>query len=189
MQVGRNVLLAFALAVAGIAHATPKVGEAPPDDIGKTPDGEEIRISDLRGKVVVVGFWASWCGYCRKQFPVLNYLQEQVGPEHLRVVVINYKEDSQTYRAVRRQLRAAKVTWTHDRNGAISDAFGVSSVPQLFLIDRAGELAHVRRGYSEESMPQLIEQVNALLAEPVPAPLPAPAVPEAASEDAAGAQQ
>lgn len=169
MDVRKIVVMVFAWALIGVAQATPVEGEAPPDYLGKTPEGTEIRVSEHQGKVMVVGFWASWCGYCRKQFPVLNYLQDKVGPENLRVVVINFKEDAQTYRNVRRSLRDAKVTWTHDRDGKISEAYGVTSVPQLFLIDRTGELAYKRVGYSEASLPDLMNQVNELLAEPVPA--------------------
>ena len=146
----------------------PDIGEVPPDWLGKTPGGEEIRVSDHRGKVLVISFWASWCPYCRKQFPVLDYLQKQVGPDQLRVVVVNFKEDAQTYRAVLRQLRESTVTWTHDRKGDISDAYGVTAVPRMFVIDKAGEVAHLRNGYSEQSLPELFAAINELLAEPAP---------------------
>lgn len=157
--------------------APPQIGEVPPDWLGKTPRGEEIRVSDHRGKVVVVSFWASWCPYCRKQFPVLDYLQKQAGPERIRVVVVNFKEDAQTYRGVIRKLRESTVTWTHDRKGDISDAYAVSAVPRLFVIDKAGKLAHVRNGYSEESLPDLFAAINAFLA--APSPDEAPVLPDA----------
>lgn len=160
-------LAACAMAVA--AQAAPKAGDVPPDLLGKTPKGEEIRISDHRGKVMVVSFWASWCGYCRKLFPTLDGLQRQVDPSQMRVVVVNFKEDVPTYRAVLRQVRESAVTWTHDRSGDVSDAYGVQAVPRMFLVDKAGRVAHVRAGYSEESLPSLVEDLNALLAEPGPA--------------------
>ncbi|WP_167284848.1 TlpA family protein disulfide reductase [Marilutibacter alkalisoli] len=158
-------LLACMAAVTAHA-ASPKAGEVPPDLLGKTPKGEEIRISDHRGKVMVVSFWASWCPQCRRKFPVLDYLQEQVDPEQLRVVVVNFKEDASTYRAVRRQARKSKVTWTHDRNGAVSDAYGVNAVPHTFIIDKTGKVAKVHLGYSERSVPGLIATLNELLAAP-----------------------
>ena len=182
MMMRKIMVMLLACGLLGVAQATPVEGEAPPDFLGKTPEGVEIRVSEHHGKVLVVGFWASWCGYCRKQFPVLNYLQEEVGTDDLRVVVINFKEDAHTYRNVRRQLRASKVTWTHDRDGKISEAYDVSSVPQLFLIDRNGELAYKRSGYSEKSLPQLFDDVNELLAEPVPVATPVEP-PEAVATD------
>lgn len=152
-------------AAAATAQAAPELGEAPPDYLGKTPDGEEVRVSDRRGKVVMVSFWASWCGYCRSQFSVLDTFQQKVGRDRLEVIVVNWKEPVRDYRAVVRKLRQSPVTWTHDPDGAISEAYGVKAVPRLFVIDKYGELALVRNGYSDKQLPELIDTVNELLAE------------------------
>lgn len=166
--VARWMTLVVACVLAMAAQASPEIGDVPPDLLGKTPDGEEIRISDHRGKVVVVSFWASWCPHCRKQFPALDYLQKQVDPSRMRVVVVNFKEDTSTYRAVRRQARDSVVTWTHDRSGEVSDAYGVNSVPHTFVIDKAGLVANVRNGYSDQSLEEMAAVLNELLAEPAP---------------------
>ncbi|WP_187775836.1 TlpA family protein disulfide reductase [Luteimonas suaedae] len=150
--------------LAASAHAAPAIGEEPPDLLGKTPQGEEVRISDRLGKVVVVSFWASWCGYCCKQLPVLEALQQAAGHERMDVVVVNFKESPRTYRTLLRQLRKLTVTMTHDRDGAISDAFGVQAVPRLFMIDRAGRLAYTHNGYSESSIQEIAEAADRLLA-------------------------
>ncbi len=165
------MLIALTVAVfvlSGIAHALPEYGEAPPDLLGTTSKGEEIRISDHRGKVVIVSFWASWCGYCRKYFPILDYVQNAAGTDRLRVVVVNFKESTSAYRKVVRQLRKSSVTWTHDKSGALSDTYGVKSVPHIFLIDKEGVLAYVHRGYSEEGAQMFLEEVDELLNEPAP---------------------
>lgn len=161
-----------------------EVGGVPPDDLGKTPEGEHVRISDHRGKVLVVSFWASWCPYCRKQFPALDFLQQQVDPSRLRVVVVNFEEDARTYRAVRRHARDAKVTWTHDRSGAIAGTYGVNSVPHTFIVDKAGRIADIRNGYSEDSFAEWVDLLNELLAEPAPAEADAAAAAHAAAGDA-----
>ncbi|MHC9084308.1 TlpA family protein disulfide reductase [Luteimonas sp. RIT-PG2_3] len=165
----RPALLAILLfAIAGMAHAEPEIGDAPPDLLGTSSQGEEVRVSALRGNVVIVSFWASWCGYCRKLLPVLENFQQQVGRHSLDVVVVNFQEPLRTYRALRRGFKDLSVTLTHDADGAISDAYGVTAVPVVYIIDRAGELAYVHRGYSEASLPRLIEVVNEMLAEPRP---------------------
>lgn len=165
----RQAAVLLALCLAGLAQAQPAVGERPPVDlIGTTPEGERIHVAEHRGKVLVVSFWASWCGYCRKQFALLDHVQQAVGPERLRVVVVNFKESAADYRRVRRTLRTSPVTWTHDGDGALSEAFGVDSVPHMFVFDKAGELAAVRRGYSEEGSAGTIALLNELLAEPAP---------------------
>ncbi|WP_337243419.1 TlpA disulfide reductase family protein [Luteimonas sp. gir] len=150
----------------------PAIGQPPPDVIGLMPDGATYRISEQRGKVVVMAFWASWCGYCRKYTPVLEGLQRQVGKDQLDVVLVNFKEDARTYRTLRRQLKDLTVTWTHDHDGAISVAYGVSSVPYVFIIDRDGNTADIMRGYSEGSIPRLVNRLNGLLADHGPADAP-----------------
>ena len=152
-------------AAAVTTQAAPSLGEAPPDYLGVTPQGQEVRISDRRGKVVMVSFWASWCGYCRRQFPVLDAFQQVYPPERLEVIVVNYKEPVRDYRAAVRQARKSPVMWTHDADGAIAGAFGVSSVPQLFIVDRRGNRANVQRGYAEGSPARLERIVKELLAD------------------------
>lgn len=177
--------LLLALCLAGLVQAQPVIGEPSPVDlIGTTPEGEEVRVGEHRGKVLVVSFWASWCGYCRKQFALLDHVQQAVGPERLRVVVVNYQEPASDYRRVRRALRASPVTWTHDRDGALSEAFGVESVPHMFVFDKAGELAAVRRGYSEDGAAGTIELLNELLSEPGPVPRGSMDEPGGVAEDA-----
>lgn len=159
----------LALCLAGLAQAQPVVGEPPPVDlIGTTPEGEQIHVGGHRGKVLVVSFWASWCGYCRSQFALLDHVQKAVGQERLRVVVVNFKEPPSDYRRIRRALRDSPVTWTHDRDGALSDVFGVESVPHMFVFDKAGRLAAIRRGYSPDGAEATIGLLNELLAEPDP---------------------
>ena len=164
------VALPLLLFFAGAAQALPKVGDpSPADFLGTTPEGEEIRISEHRGKVVVVSFWASWCGYCRKQFPFLDFVQAQVGSDDLRVVVVNFQEPVHDYRRVRRAARKSPVTWTHDRSGELSEAFGIASVPYMFIFDRSGTLAGIRRGYSEEGVETTARMINEALNRPLPA--------------------
>ena len=162
-------LAALACVAVGVAAAVgPDVGEVPPDYLGRTPDGQEVRLSERRGKVVMVSFWASWCGYCRRQFPVLDTFQRKVGPDRLEVILVNFQESARDYRAVRRQLKGSPVTWTHDADGEISDLFGVKAVPRLFLIDKHGEVALLYSGWGGDELPELVDAVNELLAEPGP---------------------
>lgn len=157
-------LAALALMAAGMAQATPGVGQVAPDWLGKTPQGEDVRISDRRGKVVVVSFWASWCGFCRSQLPVLEALQQAVGREHLEVVVVNYQEPPRTYRELVRKFRGLTVTLTHDRDGAISQAYGVTAVPRIVMVDKAGRVGWTHSGHSEAAIPKIEAAVNRLLA-------------------------
>ena len=160
---GRLCLL---LASTGLAHAGTAIGDVPPDSLGRTPNGDEVRVSDQRGKVVVVTFWASWCGYCRRELPVLAGLQEAAGKSRMTVVAINYKDDRKVYRALVRGLKDVQLTMTHDANGAIGKAYDVDGIPRLLMIDREGKVAHVSVGYGTDSLDEIVGAANKLLAQP-----------------------
>jgi thiol-disulfide isomerase/thioredoxin len=182
MTKGFIVVMALIFAVgAASVQAAPVAGEAPPDLLGRNPQGQEVRISDHRGKVVVVTFWASWCGYCLKEMPVLEGLQRAVGRERMEVVAVNLKEHPRTYRAILRQLKDVGLTMTHDRDGAIAEAYGVEAVPRLFMVDKAGRLAYVHSGYSEAALPKIVDAANALLRAPAPSATVGPVDPTTAA--------
>ncbi len=156
------------------ASAKLDVGVVPPDVLGKTPEREEIRISQFRGTVVVVTFWASWCGPCRRELPVLDRLQKAAGTR-AKVIAVNVKDSPEDYRIMRRQMKDAALTFTYDKNGSISEGFAVTSYPNLYVIDQAGKIAAVHIGYNEDSLGELVDDINKLLAAPQVAAAAAPA--------------
>lgn len=157
-------LLAFsAMTQAADLPARPKPGDVPPDMLGKDTDGVLRTVSGHRGKVLIVTFWASWCGPCRKELPVLAKVQAAVGREHLEVVAVNFKEDRRTFNEVRKLNRDFDLTYVHDAKGTTSDSYGVNSLPNMFIIDADGRVAHVHHGYSEAVFQKFIEEMLALL--------------------------
>lgn len=98
------LLAMLAAPVASAAPAGPAIGDAPPVALlGKDRAGQVVDLGQLRGKVVVVTFWASWCGYCLKELPQLDLLQKHAGDRLLRVVAVNVKDGNDDYRAMMRQ--------------------------------------------------------------------------------------
>ncbi len=165
----KGFLTAVLILVATAAQAQIKTGEAPPDALGKTRDGVEVRVSDHRGKVVVISFWASWCGYCLKELPALEGIQNAAGSAQLQVVAVNFKEDPAVYRRLASRLKGAQMTLTHDRSGRIGDGYGLRGLPFLVIVGRDGRVAHTHAGYGEQTLDRIIEEINDLLAEPAPA--------------------
>ncbi|HEY0198807.1 MAG TPA: TlpA disulfide reductase family protein [Rhodanobacter sp.] len=156
------------------AQAEIKPGDIPPDDLGKTRDGQAISVSSLHGKVVVVSFWATWCGYCMKEMPVLANLQALATQKNLslQVVSVDSKEDRKIFinaaRVLHPRLPALLLTW--DRDGRIGDPYGASKgIPVMVMLHRDGTVAHVHVGYGENMLDELVAEINALLAEPAPA--------------------
>ncbi len=160
-----GVLLLCLSAVAASAAETkqPRAGEMPPDALGNDRQGNALTVSQYRGKVLIVTFWASWCGPCRKELPILDHLQKVVGRDHLEVVAINLKEPRQDFLSVLRANRDLEVTWVHDARGKAGERYGVSVLPNMFVIDRDGRIAHVHRGYSEEMLVDFSQEILALL--------------------------
>jgi thiol-disulfide isomerase/thioredoxin len=156
-------LLAAMLVMAAEPARQPAVGELPPDALGRDRDGTEHTVSMHRGKVVIVTFWASWCGPCRRELPVLGRFQRVVGKDHLEIIAINVKEPKSDYNAVVRANKDIALTWVHDASGATSASYGVQTLPNMFVIDREGRVAHVHRGYSEEQIKVFVKEIAALL--------------------------
>ena len=154
------------LLAAGQASAI-SPGDVPPDDLGLDSHGHQVHLSDQRGKVVVISFWASWCGYCRKELPVLAGLQEAAGKDRIEVIAINTMDDRDVYVSLRRKLKDIQLTMTRDASGSVGEAYGIHTIPHLFIIDRQGRIAAEHSGYGEESLQAIVDEVNHQLGAPV----------------------
>ena len=170
MNTGYVLAAWLALAALLPAHAQPPArGDLPPPILGKDRAGEVVDLAQLRGKVVIVTFWASWCGPCLKELPVLGGFQNVVGRDALEVVAVNFKEPRQAFTHIVRRNPHIDLTWVHDARGSVSDRYGVKSLPHMFILDHDSKVAFVHVGYSEQSLPQIIDQVLSLLPDDVKA--------------------
>ncbi|MBW8366693.1 MAG: TlpA family protein disulfide reductase [Arenimonas sp.] len=159
------LLMLPALASAQPAKATapqPQVGEIPPDSLGTDRQGQPVSISQHRGKVVIVTFWASWCGPCRKELPMLGQVQKTVGRDYMEVIAVNLNESPRLFNSVVKENPGVDLTWVRDR-GKVGKLYGVRALPNMFIIDRDGRIAHTHLGYSEKVFKQLIDEILALL--------------------------
>ncbi len=157
--------LCLSLLLSPGAGAKLEVGVTPPDLLGKTPKKEEIRISQFKGSVVVVTFWASWCGPCRRELPVLDALQKAAG-DKVRIIAVNVEDTPEDYRIMRKQMKDSALTFTHDRRGTIAQGFAVKSYPNLYVIDQAGTISAVHIGFDDNSLLEIVDDINKLLMSP-----------------------
>jgi thiol-disulfide isomerase/thioredoxin len=153
--------------------AYPAVGTAAPDFTAYSyVTGEKTRLGDQHGKVVILTFWATWCGPCREELPNLEGIQEKVGKDQLVVLAVNYRDSDETISYLKKSAKKAewKITMLLDPSGGIAGKYGIDSIPHLFLIGRDGNIAAAHSGFGDGSIDAMLPEINAALAgKPVPA--------------------
>lgn len=148
----------------GAASAVPS-GQPAPDCALVLSDQDPAMLSALRGQVVYLDFWASWCGPCALSFPFMNNLEAAYRARGLRVVAVNMDErgeDAQRFL----QRRPANFAVAEGDNTPCARAFGVPGMPATYLIDRNGIVRHTHSGFRRGDAERLRAEVETLLAEP-----------------------
>lgn len=157
------LVLAVILVVAGRAILAPgarvgvTVGDTAPPLIGTTLDGRTVSLADLRGKPVVVTFWASWCVPCRDEFPIFR--DAEARHPDLVILGVVFSDDAGAARAFASDM---KVDWTSltDPTGAMASAYLVAFPPQSYFIDRTGVVRS--RQFGEVTAPDFERQFAAI---------------------------
>lgn len=148
---------------AGPERAGTLVADSPaPDFTVKDTTGHDVTLSKLRGKVVLLDFWATWCGPCRAAVPHLQALHMKHVKAGLRVVGMNNQEELET---VREYEEKARISYTSclDPDGAVARAYGVRGLPTLVVVDKAGRVVWRGSGFSPQSAAQLNAAVEEAL--------------------------
>lgn len=140
-----------------------QVGDVPQSELVADQRGAEVRLADLRGRVVLLSFWATWCPPCLKELPVLEKMQRAVPESELKVIAISIDRNRRDFSQAMARADELQMAVLHDRRGRLSKMFGVTAVPHLFLIDHEGRIAQMHRGYTEDKLDQYIDEVNGLL--------------------------
>lgn len=162
LAIGLLTSLAWASKTAG-----PAVGSVAPDFTAYSfVTGDRTRLSEQRGKVVILTFWATWCAPCREELPNLEGIQEQVGTDKLVVLAMSFKDSDETMRYLKKNAKQSgwKLTMLMDPNGDIADKYGIHSIPHMLLIGRDGNIAAIHSGFGDGSLNSLVPEINALLA-------------------------
>jgi len=137
---------------------SPLIGKPAPALAATTLDGATFDLAAQRGKPVLVNFWASWCGPCREEFPLLEDAAARHAAEGLVVVGSLYKDDPEPARAFVAEQGATWPTVT-DPDRAIGQAWKVLAPPQTFFVDREGVIREVQVGQIRDA-----EELDRLLA-------------------------
>ena len=143
MKTTRLILAALA-AVSLMSSAAPvAVGQKMPALGGLLPGA---KVPDTAGKVVLIDFWASWCGPCKASFPALNRLHSKYQSKGLVIVGIGVDDDQAKFKAFSSKM-GATFPLIHDSGHKAAGFFGPSSMPSSYLIDRKGVIRHIHNGF------------------------------------------
>lgn len=141
----------------GHAHDKLKVGDMPPPKLGHS-----VKLSDYRGKIVIISFWASWCAPCRKELGMLAKLQQVATRDKLVIFAVNWQQDIDTFWKIQRALKNVDLTLLSDSSGYIGSQYDVDAIPHMVILGRNGRIAAIHVGYGESEIPQLVQEINSL---------------------------
>jgi peroxiredoxin len=171
--VWRKLLSGMALAGAAgllLLFASPTYRQGGPSLIGSeaknfsfTLDGRSTRLSDLRGKVVVLNFWATWCPPCVEEMPALNRLHKQISARGGLVLGISVDDNAQAYEQFLREHQIEFPTY-RDPAKEISSAYGTFMYPETYIIDPHGRIARKVIGPREWDREEMVRMIRDLAA-------------------------
>lgn len=157
------MLTASLLVTAGLAPLAAMDDPAPNVEL-RGPKGQRQRLTDFRGKIVLLKLWASWCPDCQVMFPELDRLSREFRSRGVEVIAVNvdeHRKDADAFlKTQQHQLRVM-----FDPRGRVADAFGAVGVPSSYLIDARGKIRYAHEGWDKTADATYRHEIMTLLAE------------------------
>jgi peroxiredoxin len=156
-------ILFASLLLFGTANSANIQGKAPNFTL-KSNTGKNIKLSELRGQVVLLNFWASWCGPCRQEMPLLEKLQQRYSALGFTVLGVNVEEDSSKAKSLLKDIPVS-FPILFDTQNTVSEQYKVSAMPSTVMIDRNGNMRYLHKGYKPGDEAQYKKWVKQLIKE------------------------
>ena len=157
-------LISLAIVFASSAFASTELKGAAPDFTLKSLKGSNVKLSELRGDVVMINFWASWCGPCRQEMPILNDLYLKYRDMGFTLLGVNVEENSSKAANMIRELKVVFPV-LFDTDNTVSKMYKVEAMPSTIIVDRDGNMRYLHRGYLPGYEDEYQRQVRELMAE------------------------
>jgi thiol-disulfide isomerase/thioredoxin len=161
-RIFRGVILAGVLATS-LSLAGDGSGPAPDFNLGAR-GGKNLALSELKGQVVMINFWATWCGPCRQEMPLLEQMYKKYRPMGFTLLGVNVEPDPS---GAEDWLKETPVSFPilFDRENRVSKLYNVSGMPSSVLIDRKGNVRYLHRGYKAGDENTYLNHIRALVKE------------------------
>ncbi|WP_317929991.1 TlpA disulfide reductase family protein [Halioxenophilus sp. WMMB6] len=159
-----SIALATCLFAAAPTFASVEIKGTAPDFTLKTKGGENFRLAEHRGEVLFINFWASWCGPCRQEMPILDELHQRYEGAGFKVIGITIDEDTSEADALLKKIPVSFPV-LYDAQSQVSRLFDVDAMPTSVLIDRSGKMRFLHRGYKPGFEDDYRAQIRELIRE------------------------
>ena len=156
--VGLGLMLAAGFFTMG-ASADPA-----PDFTLQSSTGENVRLAEQRGQVVMLNFWASWCGPCRKEMPLLDEMSKRYSAAGFVLYGVNVEEDNTDAKKLIKEL-GVTFPILYDTESKASSLYNVDAMPTTVMIDKKGEIRYINRGYKAGDENKYRDQIRELIKE------------------------
>jgi len=126
--------------------------------------GEAVSLSSLKGQVVLINFWATWCGPCRKEMPLLEQIQKKYAPLGFTMLGVNVEEDTRLMEAFLKDVPVTFPILLDPANG-VSKLYNVSAMPSTVIVDRKGNVRFIHQGYQTGDESKYQDMIRQLIRE------------------------
>src|SRR5262249_21838990 len=125
-------------------------------------DGKKFRLADRKGKIVVLDFWATWCGPCMQGMPMTEEIVRGFADQQVELVAVNLEEQPATIKSVLERHKL-NVPVALDRDGSVAAKYSVTAIPQTVLIDREGKIVRLFVGGGKNAADALREAIKEVI--------------------------
>ena len=158
------VALVFSVFAASSIASSGMEGQLAPDFALKSSTGENLRLSEFRGDVVMINFWATWCGPCRQEMPLLDELYARYERVGFSLLGVNIDDDSGRAMDMIEEL-GVNFPVLFDARKEVSQLYEVEAMPVTVIVDRTGTVRFIHHGYKPGYEDKYMDQIRSLLRE------------------------
>ena len=165
MKLKKSIIaLVFSVFAASSLASSGMEGQLAPDFALKSSTGENLRLSEFRGDVVMINFWATWCGPCRQEMPLLDELYSRYQRVGFSLLGVNIDDDSGRAMDMIEEL-GVNFPVLFDARKEVSKLYEVEAMPVTVIVDRTGTVRYIHHGYKPGYEDKYLDQIRSLLRE------------------------